>query len=203
MAVIAQYKGEVDDTPWNASGISPNSFGTIQNSGRTPPRLYLRQGTGEAKSWSFPSKAELSFRAYVQFKTYPSTFNNIFSFRPGIRVDIQQFGSALRLIRNNVTISTSPINLPFTRDLLVRAIITQTFYSWEVKDAETYESYYSNEGGWAAPGPFTLFHSSFNFDSDIYLDNIELNDDVSKFIDAVPLPPKSQGQPLYDYGDYD
>lgn len=202
MAVVRQYRGEIDDSPWDASGISADLFGTLQNSGRTPPRLWIAQsGGGDAKGWTIPSLSSLAFRSYVQFRTAPSGSNILFRFRLGSEVRIIQNGSVLELQRSGAVQTTSPV-FDMTKEFFIDLILLPTSFSWEIRDAISNALIYSSSGAIGAVGPWTLIQTRFNATSQTFLDNIQINDDVSKFIGPEPLNYKSQGQPLYDYGFY-
>lgn len=203
MAVVRQFRGEADDSPWSASGLSNDFFASPHWSGITPPRLWLQlSGGGDGKGWTFPTMASMAFRANVQFRTQPIGINTIFRIRPGNEVTLVQNGSTIRLQRSGADVNISPV-LDLTKEIGIELLLTNLSYSFVIWDALTYQPLHTAlQGAIAAIGPWTQFQTRFNAASQTFLDNIQINDDASKFIGPEPLVAKQQGQPLYDYGFY-
>lgn len=205
MTIIKQFRCEADDTSFDVSGIGEDFF-TQNYSGVNPPRLWLQEsGAGDAKRWTIAPLTGIAFRMYLQWKVTPDP-SRIIRIRPGSEFSINfETLNRIALRQTSVLGTISPtlaIGEEYCVELILRTV-PNNFYSFRIislKSLLTIHEFSAINGFLPGTiGPWTIVQTRFNSFSQLFLDNLQINDDTSKFIGLEPINNKPNGDPARDY----
>lgn len=196
MAVVEQWRGELDDTPFDV----PNIGNTIYN-GLIPPRLVVPSGTADSnwKVWTFPVPlAALAFRCYLELTAFPLSAVNLVQFGTIARVRVTAIGTVSFAEQPSTLRATSPA-LQLGKEYLVEVILRSTSWAFRITEVKTNTILIDASTSWGPKGTTNDLQIKFNGPSLCIYDNIQINDDASKFIGFEREKDPPNGDPMRDY----